>query len=142
MSPRWLMKASSVLVVWLLFASVGYAAPAPERAVPGRVCAPDAVRLQKLLRHPKSFGGPVANPSKRTLLGLKDVTALLKRGSRTNHLGDDDEAIQNDAPAAHIDDDQAAPALRPLGLFHGSPVSFLCTGTFSPRSPRGPPNPT
>lgn len=133
------MKAGSTVLVWLLFASVGYAAPNPGRGVTGRACSPNATKVRKLMRHPKSFGGPVALPSKRALAGLSDATARLQRGSRA-YLSDDDEAIQSDAAAARIDaDDRAVPALRPLGVLHGPIALLRPLHTSSPRSPRGPP---
>src|SRR5262245_62324037 len=120
--PRFLMKAGSTLVLWLLFASVGYAAPGPSHSVAGRACSPHATKLRKLLRHPKSFGGPTAQPSKRALAGLSDATARLHHGSRANPC-EDDEAIQSDAAAARIDaDDGDVPALRPLGVLQGPAV--------------------
>jgi len=68
-----------------------------------------------------------------------DLTALLKRGLRAN-LPDDDEAIQNDAPAARLDiDGRSIPALLPLGVLQGFLDRRLSTHAFSPRSPRGPP---
>lgn len=141
-SSRFLMKAGSVVALWLLSASVGYAAPGPRRAVVGRACSPHTAPVRKLVRHPKSFGGPVAPPSKRAMAGLSDATARLQRGTRAN-LDDDDEAIQSDASAARIDaDDRPVPALRPLGLLHGSVIPLPRPHTFSPRSPRGPPKPT
>jgi hypothetical protein len=140
-NPRFLVKAGSVLVVWLLSASVSYAAATPGRVGTGRACAATAAKLQKLLQNPKSFGGPVA--PKRTLLGLTDITALLTRGARAKNLASDDEAIQNDAPAARIDaDDRPLPTLRPLGVLHASFARLPRTRAFSPRSPRGPPTPT
>jgi len=133
------MKAGSILLLWLLFASVGYAAPNPGHHVTGRACSPNATKVRKLMRHPKSFGGPVALPSKRALAGLSDVTARLQRGSRAN-LSDDDEAIQSDAAAARIDaDDRPAPVLRPLGMLHGPIVRLRPLHASSPQSPRGPP---
>jgi hypothetical protein len=137
---RFLMKAGSTLVLWLLCTAVGYAAPGPERGVAaGRACSPHAAKVRKLLRHPKSFGGPVAKPSKRALAGLSDATARLHRGARAN-LSEDDEAIQSDAAAARIDgDDRVVPALRPLGLLHGPVVLLPPLPTSSPQSPRGPP---
>jgi hypothetical protein len=136
---RFLMKAGSTLLLWLLFASVGYAAPSPGHGAAGRACSPHATKLRKLLRHPKSFGGPIAQPSKRALAGLSDATARLQRGSRAN-LCEDDEAIQSDAAAARIDaDDRDVPALRPLGVLQGSAVLLPPLPTSSPQSPRGPP---
>ena len=137
--PRFLLKAGSTVLLCLLFASVSYAAPNPGRSVVGRACSANATKVRKLMRHPKSFGGPVALPSTRALAGLSDATARLHRGSRAN-LSDDDEAIQSDAAAAHIDiDDGSVPALRPLGILSGPVLRLRPTHTISPRSPRGPP---
>jgi len=119
-TPRFLMKAGSVAALWLLSVSVSTAAPGPRRNIVGRACWPRSVPVQKLARQSKSFGGPVALPSKRALAGLSDVTARLKRGTRAN-VADDDEAIQSDASAARIEsDDRALPALQALGILHGS----------------------
>jgi hypothetical protein len=104
-SPRLLMKVTSVAVLWLLFASIGYAAPAPRRAAAGRVCDARATTLRKLSRPPKSVGGPVKAVSSRALAGLADPRPVLKRGSHLD-LDDDGQAIQNDAPAARIDSDE------------------------------------
>jgi hypothetical protein len=77
----------------------------------------------------------------RLLAGLIDLTTVVKRGLRAN-LADDDEAIQNDVPAARIDVDQRpVPPLLPLGVLQGSFDRRLSTHAFSPRSPRGPPIP-
>ena len=136
--PRFLMRAGSALLLWLLFASVGYAAPGPARHTVGRACSPHATKIRKLLRHPKSFGGPVALPSKRALAGLSDAAARLQHGTHANLS--EDEAIQSDAAAARIDaDDRPVPALRALGLLHRPVVLLPPLPTSSPRSPRGPP---
>ena len=135
---RLLMRASSVAVLWLLFASVGYAAPAPQ-ATAGRVCDNSTVLSKKQLRHRKSFGGPLARPSTRAQAGLIDPMALMKRGSFPDD-DDDDAAIQNDAPAAQIDaDERPTPALRPIGLLPRTDDPRLPDRAFTPRSPRGPP---
>ena len=136
-----LMKAVSVLVLWLLSLSVGFAAPAPDQPRAGRACDAYASTVRKLARHPKSFGGPVAPASKRVLAGLSDLSTLLKRGGGAD-IGEDDEAIQNDAPAARIDgDERQVPALHPLGVLHRSSERAPCAGAYSPRAPRGPPAP-
>jgi hypothetical protein len=137
--PRLLLTTGSAVVACLLLASASYAAPAPRKSSFGRLCGPQTTSFKKLPRHPKSFGGPLAMPSKHALAGLTDWTARIKRGSQTD-LEDDDEAIQNDAPAAQIDhDDRATPVLRPLGLCHGSRTRPLHTRPLSPRPTRGPP---
>jgi len=68
-----------------------------------------------------------------------DLTALLKRGLRAN-LPDDDEAIQNDVPAARLESDDPIPALLRLGVLQGFFDRRLSIHSFSPRSPRGPPD--
>jgi len=136
------MKAGSAVLLWLLSVSIGHTAPNPGRYVAGRACSPNAAKVRKLMRHPKSFGGPVALPSKRALAGLSDATARLQRGSRAD-LSDDDEAIQSDAAAARIDaDERPAPVLRPLGVLQGPTPQLRPLHTSSPQSPRGPPIPT
>ena len=95
--------------------------------------------MRKLIRQSKAAGGPVALPSKRAMAGLSDVTARFKRGTRAS-FSEDDEAIQSDTSAAHIDaDDRAVPALRALGVLRGLSVALPRLHTLSPRSPRGPP---
>ena len=142
-TPRLLMKAACVAAVWLLSVSVSSAAPGPRRNIVGRACSPRSVPVHKLVRQQKSFGVPVALPSQRALAGLSDVTARLKRATRANVGDDDDEAIQSDASAARVEsDDRTSPALRELGILHGSFDRLPPPHIFSPRSPRGPPNPT
>ena len=139
-SFRLLIKSGSTIVLLLLTASLAQAAPGPGRRA-GRLCDPQSTAtIRKLARHPKSFGGPVkrfARPSGSAL--LSDLTARLQRGKRAP-AADDDEAIQNDAPAARIDvDDGQPPALRQLGLLIGLVDRHPRTRAYSPRSPRGPP---
>jgi hypothetical protein len=140
--PSMLMRTCSVAVLWLLFASIGYAAPAPapHYGVTGRVCDDHSTTARKVLKHKKkSFGGPVARPSTRALAGLSDPTARMRRASYTP-FDDDDDAIQNDAPAAQIDiDDRPTPALRPIGALPPANDPRLPTRAFTPRAPRGPP---
>jgi hypothetical protein len=138
---RMLMRASGIALLGLLCASMANAAPAPARGVAGPICDPQTPTHRKLPRHPKSFGGPLADRSDSSRGVVKDLSARLQRGLRTNLAGDD-VAIQNDAPATQIDaDDGPIPALRPLGLLIGSLDLRLETRAFSPRSPRGPPFP-
>ena len=70
---------------------------------------------------------------------LAPVTARFARG-RSADVNDEDAAIQNDAPAAHIDcNENVTPALRPLGVLANAYGRRPALGAFSPRSPRGPP---
>jgi hypothetical protein len=138
-SRRFLMMASSIAVLWLSFASSGYAAPAPRRAAVGRACDAKATTLRKLLRPHKSAAGPLKGPSTHALAGLADPHVILKRGGRAD-VSDDGLAIQNDAPAARIDsDERSAPTLRELGILPSLLNWPVHTRAFTPRSPRGPP---
>jgi hypothetical protein len=131
---RTLLKASSLVSVCLLWASVANAAPAPRTAK--TVCDPQTVPAKRLLRHPRSFGGPLKLP---TLLGLNELTSHVTRWTHGN-LGDENQAIQNDAPAARMDaDDRPVPTLRVVGLLTGSLDPRPRTLPCSPKSPRGPP---
>jgi hypothetical protein len=137
---RLLTRTAGIAILWLLTcSSVTYAAPGGQ----GRsrlVCETNSQSLRKLLRHPKSYGGPLATKPKRTRLGLRfDLTDHLRRAKHTI-TGNDAAAIQNDAPAARVDaDDQSLPSLQSLGFLTGPVDSHPRTRDFSPRSPRGPP---
>jgi hypothetical protein len=139
-SARMLKAASAVMLLWLLSATVVDAAPA-ARTTYGPTCdAQTALTLKKLRRQAKSFGGPFKRfMQRRTIAGPADTTARMLRGVRAP-LDDDDAAIPNDTPAAHIDDDECPiPSLQPVGLLHGSRDQRPRSRAFSPRSPRGPP---
>ena len=133
------MRASCVVLFWLLSVSFAHAASTPEHRATAAKCDEHSATLKKLIRHAKSFGGPLARPPQRALFGLSDVTARLQRAARAN-TDDEHAAIQNDAPAANIIADvHATPTLQSLGLLVGSLDWHPCTRTFSPKSPRGPP---
>jgi hypothetical protein len=103
------------------------------------VCDPQTTTLKQFKRTPHSFGGPIALPSQRLLVGLTDPLTRVTRATATDE-DDDASAIQNDAPAAQFDlETRGAPILIPLGLLVHPLDSRLCTGTYSPKSPRGPP---
>jgi hypothetical protein len=134
------LKSGSILVLMLLVtASSAEAAhrrhPAPTR----RVCDPQTTTLKQFKRTPHSFGGPVALPSQRLLVGLTDPTTRVTRATETDD-DDDASAIQNDAPAARFDlETHGAPVLVPLGLLARPHEARLRSGAYSPKSPRGPP---
>jgi hypothetical protein len=134
-----LMRASCVVLVWLLSVSFAQAASAAGQQATGARCDEHSATLRKLIRHAKSFGGPLARRPQRALFGLTDVAARLQRCARAN-TDDDHAAIQNDAPAANVDaDGRPTPTLQPLGVFVGPLDWRPRTRAFSPRSPRGPP---
>jgi len=134
------MKAVMLAVLWLLTASAASAAPGPSAGRAGQHCGGQSTALRKLLRHPKSYGGPLAHSTHTSRLGLRfDLTARLRRAKRTS-TGNEAAAIQNDAPAARVNgEDRSLPALRSLGFLIGPVDSHPRTRAFSPRSPRGPP---
>jgi hypothetical protein len=137
--PRMLMRASCVVLFWLLSVSFAHAASTQGHRASSTKCDEHSATLKKLIRHAKSFGGPLARPPQRALFGLTDVTARLQRGARGD-MDNDDAAIQNDAPAANIDaDGRNRPTLQPLGPLVGPLDWHPRTRTFSPKSPRGPP---
>jgi hypothetical protein len=135
-----LTRAGGALALSLFCATAAFAAPAANRhSRVHRTCSQKSYLRKLAPQHVKSFGGPLAHSSTPHVAGLTDLTALLKRGLRAN-LPDDDEAIQNDAPAARIDvDTRQVPALLPLGLLPRSFDTRLSTHSCSRRSPRGPP---
>jgi hypothetical protein len=137
---RMLMRASCVVALWLLSPSLAQAAAAQGQRSSGELCDAHSTTLRKLIRHSKSYGGPLAKRPHRALFGLSDVTARVQRGASAN-MNVDDAAIQNDAPAANIDvDEGAGPTLHPLGLLVGSLDRQARTQAFTPQSPRAPPS--
>jgi|SRR5439155_21194388 len=134
---RTLTVPCSIVALWL--ASVQPAAAATGRAAAGPVCDPQTTTLRKLARIPKSFGGPLKQAPTQLQFGLTDPTARMLRGTRAN-FDNDYAAIQNDAPAARIDEDgRSDPSLRPLGMWSGPAGARPRSPAFIPRSPRGPP---
>jgi hypothetical protein len=135
------MKIGIAAVSWLLIsASFTYAAPDPGRGRNRLTCDVRAQALRKLLRLPKSYGGPLATNSPRERIRIRfDLTHHVRRVKRTAN-SNEGAAIQNDAPAARVDtDDPTPPSLESLGFLVGAIDSHPRTRSFSPRSPRGPP---
>jgi hypothetical protein len=137
---RTLMTAGSLLLLWLVSVLPASAAPSERLAVGGPVCELQTTTLRKLTRLHRSFGGPLKQtPPRQLLFGLTDPTARIRRGTRTAFHGQQ-AAIQNDAPAAHIDvHDAALPSLRPLELLVRAVDARPRSPAYSPRKPRGPP---
>lgn len=134
------LKSGAILVLMLLAASSAEAAHRPHHTGAGRrATAARAVTLKQFKRTPHSFGGPIALPSQRLLVGLNDPTTRVTRATEPDD-DDDASAIQNDAPAARFDlETRGVPVLIPLGLLVRPHDSRLCSGAYSPKSPRGPP---
>ena len=129
--------AASLGLMSLLSVPVADAAP---RRASGPICDPQAPVTRKLLRHPRSFGGPLKRPSSHALAGLQDISARMRRGARAD-LGSEIAAIQNDSPVAGSGaDNSLIPTLRPLETISSADLQPR-SRAFSPRSPRGPPSP-
>jgi hypothetical protein len=139
-ATRMLRAATGVLLLCLLPVLNADAAPRAHRTTHASLCDVQTLTLKKLRRQPKAFGGPLKRVARNALAPVIDMSSRLRRGTHAL-LGEDEAAIQNDAPAASFDDDeQPVPALRPLGLLHGTLDQHPHSATFSPRSPRGPPS--
>ena len=127
---RTLTTGCSVVLLWSLSVSPAAAAPA-SGAQP--------TTLGKLGRHPRSFGGPLKRPAPLQF-GLTDPTSRLRRATRTD-FDTDDAAIQNDAPAAHLDEDgRPVPSLLFAGVLPHAADIRPRSPTSTPRAPRGPPS--
>jgi hypothetical protein len=135
---RMSMRAAALVVLALLVSSSAEAARGPRRSAARRVCDPQTTTIQQLKRQPHAFGGPVAPPSQRVLVGLTDPTTRIARATETDD-DDDGQAIQNDAPATPIATDLDVTVLTPLGLLVRSVDPRPRVPAFSPKSPRGPP---
>jgi len=124
---------SSVILIasWLSTAPSALAAPPVG-------CAADSnPGLERLLgpSQPKAHKGQ----SLARRAGLGDIGAAFRSGTDDSD-GDDDVAVQDEAPAAQIDaGDRAVPALQPLGTLASSGAPLPAQRILSRRSPRGPP---
>jgi len=100
------------------------------RHAPRLACRASALPRAERLRLKR-----LANPE-RTV--LRDIVAALDRGDSAR-VDDDVAAIQSDAPAAPLDARGRVAPLQPIGRLVGSRASLPRLGSFSRRSPRGPP---
>jgi len=133
---RTLTTGCSVALLWSV--SVSPAAAAPASALQS-ACEAQPTTVGKLGRHPRSFGGPLKRPAPLQF-GLTDPTSRLRRASRSD-FDSDDAAIQNDAPAAHLDEDgRPVPSLLFAGVLPHAADIRPRSPTSTPRAPRGPPS--
>ncbi len=131
-----LTKAGTVAIVWLLAVSSSAAMPR-SRAVPSKLCDARTTSIAKLIRQARAIGGPVTKRLRRSGIRLNPQAIWLQHTPRCG-VRDDDQAIQNDAPAALLVVELKID-LRPLGLSLDSDVPQRFTHARSPQSPRGPP---
>lgn len=129
---RLFSKAGSIVLLWTLPASISVAMPAAAKP-----CAAKATTLEKLVRQVRSVRGPLAKKSRGFGIRRHPQVNWIQ-GKRGHGANDDEQAIQNDAPAAdavvELDIE-----LRLLGEFVDPIEQHASTRTFSPRAPRGPP---
>src|SRR5262249_24894505 len=115
------------------------AAPSALAAPPVGCAADSNPGLEGLLGPSQSKAHKGQSLARRA--GLGDIGAAF-RSDTDDSDGDDDVAVQDEAPAAHIDaGDKAAPALQPLGTLASSGTTLPTPRILSRRSPRGPPAP-
>jgi len=132
---RTLTTGCSVALLWLVSVSPASAAPATTQVA---ACEAHPTAVRSLGRHPRSFGGPLKRRAPLQF-GLTDPTARVRPATRTD-FDVDEAAIQNDAPAAHLDEDwRALPSLPFAGVLPHAADLRPRSPTFSPRAPRGPP---
>src|SRR4051812_35251706 len=132
---RTLTTCCGVALLWLVSVSPASAAPASGHP---SACQAHATTGRKPGRQPRSFGGPLKRRAPLQF-GLTDPTARVRRATRTT-FDSDEAAIQNDAPAAHLDED-GRPVLSLLfaGVLPHAADIRPRSPTFTPRAPRGPP---
>lgn len=125
------------MLLWLLSVTSSVAAHGPclARIKIGEAKA-QSLGIRKFVRQLQSVGGPVRHVRK-VRLSLGTRRTHLQRATWPSH-SDDDDAIQNDAPAAYFAVDLFL-GLRQLGIFVDVIDQRTFTLSYSPRSPRGPP---
>jgi hypothetical protein len=147
------LRAVGAALLLLIFASVASAAhparqtnvrQANKRALrhatfhpPVLLCdprVPEPPTIQRIVNQTQAVGGPVAKRPKKSRLGAHQSS--VSRIVRASHQ--DEQAVQNDTLAADTPIELAM-ALRPIGTFLESFEAQPLSVTFSPRSPRGPP---
>jgi hypothetical protein len=129
------------VLLWLLSLTASVAVAAPRPIAPRRPHLAQGharvMDVRKLARHAANFGTSLVRIHK-VRASLVTRHAHVQRDPRRNGHADDDDAIQNDAPAANVAVELFL-TLRQLGVF----VEVLEQQPFtlhdSPRSPRGPP---
>ena len=133
---RTLATGSTVALLWSVSVSPAAAAPASASQ---SACQAHPTTVRKSGRQPRSFGGPLKRPAPLQF-GLTDPTARVRRDTRTD-FDSDDAAIQNDAPAAHLDEDgRPVPSLLFAGVLPHAADIRPRSPTYTPRAPRGPPS--
>jgi len=128
------------VLLWLLSVTSSAAAHAPRQAR-GHFRAQtssETFSVNKLRRLTPAIGTTSLVRVHKVRLALAVRRSHLQHAARTTQNADDDDAIQNDAPAAHFDVNPCL-ALRPIGVFIDDLEQQPFTLTTSPRSPRGPP---
>jgi len=131
-SSRLTLAAAAVLAASFAPAPAidGSLQPLAVRHAPRLACRASALPRAERIRLKR-----LANPE-RTV--LRDIAAALERGDSAS-LDDGVAAIQSDAPAAPVDAGRRVAPLQPIGRLVGAHASLPRLGSFSRRSPRGPP---
>jgi len=145
---RLTLRLSAAVVLWAMSAAAGYALPAVARHRPAvrhvqaKPCdeRTPTMAVRKLVRQTRAIGGGPLTKRLR-MAGIRfNPRAGLRHATRAM-MRDDEQAIQNDASAAPLAVDLEI-ELRPIGVFADTQAAPLASRALSPRSPRGPPDPT
>jgi hypothetical protein len=134
---RRIFKAGLVVAVWLTSVSATLAMPR-ELATP-KYCDPQTTSspIRKLVSNARAVGTPLVKRLRQAGIRIRRNTSAIRLTARA-HMRDEDQAIQNDAPAPPLAVEPRID-LRPLGVFADAAPAPLDSRALSPRSPRGPP---
>ena len=135
---RLLSKAGSVALLCVLAASFTGADPAPQTSTSSSAGPAQTNALRRLVREARSLRGPLAKKRLRGF-GIRRhprPSGIQRNIPRLSHA--DDQAIQDDTPAAESKADPQI-ALQAVGTFTPGAESPSSVHVLSPRTPRGPP---
>src|SRR5689334_10411887 len=95
---RMLTKAGTLVVLSLLVLPAPSAMAASRRS-PGKFCDAKTTSIGRLIRQARAVGGPLAKRLRHAGIRLNGQTTWLQL-TPPGDVHDEDQAIQNDAPAA------------------------------------------
>lgn len=134
---RLVSRAGFVVVVWLM--TVSASAATPRELIPAKSCDPQTSSpLRKLVSNARAVGTPLVKRLRQAGIRIRRNSSAIRLLPRA-HVRDDEQAIQNDAPAPPLAVEPRID-LRPLGVFAEAAPALLDSRALSPRSPRGPPS--
>jgi hypothetical protein len=130
-----MLRAGSVVVLWLLSVSASAALPASRRT-PAKFCDAQTTSVRKLIRQARAIGGPLAKRFRHGIRPPAQSKGLQRDAGSAPR--DEDQAIQNDTSATEGAADLEF-ELQPIGSSLDTTAAPIRTHVLSPRAPRGPP---